>query len=156
MALDATRALAGDQQLPCGHTPVGIAAHTTAATKAVAEARRVGTRAAYSALNCSRWPAPNKDRVTKPLTGAGTPPALVVAGRLAPVTPHHWAENMTRTLDSTALLTHEGVGHGSYGTNSCVDSAVDAALIYGTHPADGTVCKTDTPATTRPLVSANH
>lgn len=71
------------------HTPSGIAAHKTAATKAVAEAKRIGTRAAYSALNCARWPAPNKDRVTKPLTGAGTPPALVVAGRLDPVTPHH-------------------------------------------------------------------
>ncbi|AOT61515.1 alpha/beta hydrolase [Streptomyces rubrolavendulae] len=133
-------------------TPTGIAAHKAAARKAVTEARRVGTRAAYSTLNCARWPAPNKDRVTKPLTGAGAPPALVVAGRLDPVTPHHWAETMTRTLDSAVLLTREGVGHGSYGTNRCVDSAVDAALIHGTHPADGTVCKTDKPATTRPLV----
>ncbi|MGW0792398.1 alpha/beta hydrolase [Streptomyces sp. NPDC002911] len=138
------------------HTPAGIAAHKAAATKAVTEAKRIGTRAAYSALNCARWPAPNKDRVTKPLTGAGTPPVLVVAGRLDPVTPHHWAENMTRTLDSAVLLTREGVGHGSYGTNTCVNSAVDAALIHGTHPADGTVCKTDTPATTRPLVFANR
>lgn len=138
------------------HTPSGIAAHKAAATKAVAEAKRIGTRAAYSALNCARWPAPDKDRVTRPLTGAGTPPALVVAGRLDPVTPHHWAENMTRTLDSAALLTREGVGHGSYGTNSCVNRAVDAALVRGTHPTDGTVCKTDTPATTRPLVLANR
>ena len=137
-------------------TPAGIAAHKAAATKAVTEARRIGTRAAYSALNCARWPVPNKDRVTKPLTGAGTPPTLVVAGKLDPVTPHHWAENMTRTLDSAVLLTREGVGHGSYGTNSCIDGAVDAALIHGTHPADGTVCKTDTPATTRPLVFANR
>ncbi|MFE8910499.1 alpha/beta hydrolase [Streptomyces globisporus] len=137
------------------HTPSGIAAHKAAAGKAVAEAERIGTRAAYSALNCARWPAPNKDRVTKPLTGAGAPPALVVAGRLDPVTPHHWAENMTRTLDSAVLLTREGVGHGSYGPNACVNRAVDAALIHGTHPADGTVCKTDTPATTRPLVPAN-
>lgn len=137
-------------------TPAGIAAHKAAATKAVTEARRIGPRAAYSALNCARWPAPNKDRVIKPLTGAGTPPALVVAGRLDPVTPHHWAENMTRTLDSAVLLTREGVGHGSYGINSCVNNAVDAALVHGTHPADGTVCKTDKPATTRPLVFANR
>ncbi|MFC9161215.1 alpha/beta hydrolase [Streptomyces fungicidicus] len=136
-------------------TPAGIAAHKAAATKVVTEAKRIGPRAAYSALNCARWPAPNKDRVTEPLTGAGTPTALVVAGRLDPVTPHHWAENMTRTLDSAVLLTREGVGHGSYGTNACIDKAVDAALIHGTHPADGTVCKTDTPATTRPLVPAN-
>ncbi|WTF67070.1 alpha/beta hydrolase (plasmid) [Streptomyces anulatus] len=137
-------------------TPSGITAHKAAATKATTEAKRIGTRAAYSALNCARWPAPNKDRVTKPLTGAGAPPALVVAGRLDPVTPHHWAENMTRTLDSAVLLTREGVGHGSYGINSCANSAVDAALIRGTHPADGTVCKTDTPATTRPLVPAKR
>lgn len=49
---------------------------------------------------------------------------------------------MTRTLDSAVLLTREGVGHGSYGTNSCVNAAVDATLIRGTRPADGTVCKT--------------
>ncbi|MFE1071313.1 alpha/beta hydrolase [Streptomyces sp. NPDC058783] len=137
-------------------TPAGIAAHRAAAAKAVAEAERIGPRAAYSALNCARWPASNKDRVTKPLTGAGSPTVLVVAGRLDPVTPHHWAENMTRTLDSAVLLTREGVGHGSYGTNTCVDDAVDDALIHGNHPADGTVCKTDTPATTRPLVPANR
>lgn len=137
-------------------TPAGIVAHKAAATKAVTEAKRIGTRGAYSALNCARWPAPNKDRVTKPLTGAGAPSVLVVAGRLDPVTPHHWAENMTRILDSAVLLTREGVGHGSYGTNSCVDSAVDAALIRGTHPADGAVCKTNMPATTRPLVPANR
>ncbi|WP_205718673.1 alpha/beta hydrolase [Actinomadura sp. WMMA1423] len=102
-------------------------------------------------LNCARWPAPNKDRVTRPLTGAGTPPVLVVAGRLDPVTPHHWAENMTRTLDAAVLLTREGVGHGSYGVNSCVNGAVDAALVHGVRPADGAVCETDKPATTRPL-----
>ncbi|GGS87900.1 hypothetical protein GCM10010240_21650 [Streptomyces griseoviridis] len=129
-------------------TPAGIAAHRTAAVKAVDEAERIGTRAAYSALNCARWPAPNQDRVTEPLTGAGTP-VLVVAGRLDPVTPHHWAENMTRTLDSAVLLTREGVGHGSYGANSCISGAVDTALVHGTHPADGAVCKTDTAVSLR-------
>ncbi|MFJ2294020.1 alpha/beta hydrolase [Streptomyces sp. NPDC087894] len=63
---------------------------------------------------------------------------------------------MTRTLDSAVLLTREGAGHGSYGINSCVNSAVDAALIRGTHAADGTVCKTDTPAITRPFVPAKR
>ncbi|MEU0135932.1 alpha/beta hydrolase [Streptomyces sp. NPDC006296] len=138
------------------NTPSGIAAHKTAATKAVTEAKRIGPRAAYSALNCARWPAPNRDRVDKPLTGAGAPPALVVGGRLDPVTPHHWAETMTRTLDSAVLLTREGVGHGSYGINTCVGKAVDAALLHGTRPADGTVCKTDAPATTRPLFPAKR
>lgn len=63
---------------------------------------------------------------------------------------------MTRTLDSAVLLTREGVGHGSYGINTCADSVVDAALIHGARPADGTVCETDTPATTGPLVPGNR
>ncbi|WP_075731598.1 alpha/beta hydrolase [Streptomyces acidiscabies] len=135
-------------------TPTGIAAQEAAAIEAVAEAERIGTRAAYSALNCARWPVPNKDRVTQPLTAAGAPPALVVGGRLDPVTPHHWAEKMAQTLHSAVLLTREGVGHGSYGTTPCVDAAVDAVLVNGTLPADGTVCKTAKPATTRPFAPA--
>ncbi|MET8773375.1 alpha/beta hydrolase [Streptomyces sp. NPDC004658] len=54
------------------------------------------------------------------------------------------------------MLPREGVGHGSYGTNTCVNSAVDAALVHGTPPADGAECKADTPATTRPLVPSNR
>ncbi|MHA6619877.1 alpha/beta hydrolase [Pseudonocardia sp. DLS-67] len=135
-------------------TPTDVAAHTAAATVVVAEAERVGTRAAYSALNCARWPAPNADRVTEPLTGAGAPPVLVVGGRLDPVTPHHWAESMARTLDSAVLLTREGVGHGSYGTVPCVDAAVDATLVDGVLPAAGTVCTPEQPGTTDPAAFA--
>jgi pimeloyl-ACP methyl ester carboxylesterase len=137
-------------------TPTDIAAHTAAATEAVAEIERIGTRAAYSALNCALWPAPNKDRVTEPLTGAGAPPVLVVGGRLDPVTPHHWAESMVETLDSAVLLTREGVGHGSYGTVPCVDAAVDATLMDGVLPADGTVCNPEQPGTTNPAALATE
>jgi hypothetical protein len=50
------------------------------------------------------------------------------------------------------LLTREGVGHGSYRTSGpCIDDAVDAALIDGRLPADGTVCPPEPPATTAPL-----
>ncbi|MYW72209.1 alpha/beta hydrolase, partial [Pseudonocardia sp. SID8383] len=84
-----------------------------------------------------------------PLTGAGAPPALVVGGRLDPVTPHTWAERTADTLDRAVLLTREGVGHGSYGTDPCVDAAVEATLLDTTLPAAGTVC-TPPRATTRP------
>ncbi|MHA6630368.1 alpha/beta hydrolase [Pseudonocardia sichuanensis] len=134
-------------------TPTDVAAHTAAATEVVAEVERIGTRAAYSALNCALWPAPNPDPVTEPLTAAGAPPVLVVGGRLDPVTPHHWAESMVETLDSAVLLTREGVGHGSYGTLACVDAAVDATLIDGVLPADGTVCDVERPGTTGPVAS---
>jgi pimeloyl-ACP methyl ester carboxylesterase len=129
--------------------PTDVAEHTAAAERVVAENARIGTRAAYAALTCALWPAPNEDRVTGPLTGAGAPQILVVGGELDPVSPHHWAVTMAQeTLDSAVLLTREGVGHGSYGTVPCVDAAVDATLIDGRLPADGTVCTPETPATT--------
>lgn len=131
------------------NTPTDVAAHTTAAERAVEHAPRIGTRAAYSALACAVWPAPNTDRVTAPLTGAGAPPTLVVGGRLDPVTPYSWAERTVDTLDRAVLLTREGVGHGSYGTDVCVDAAVEVTLLDTTLPAAGTVC-TPPPATTRP------
>ncbi|ANY10129.1 proteinase [Pseudonocardia sp. HH130630-07] len=132
-------------------TPTDIAAHTTAATRITERGGRMGYRAAYSALNCAQWPVRNEDRIAEPLTGAGAPPILVVGGRVDPVSPHHWAEAMAGRLESAVLLTREGVGHGSYRTSGgCVDAAVDATLIDGNLPADGTVCTPDDPGTTKP------
>ena len=74
----------------------------------------------------------------------------MVGGRLDNVSPHHWAEAMAERLEDAVLLTREGVAHTSYRTSGpCIDDAVDAALIDGVLPADGTVCDVP-PATTRP------
>nr|BFF16590.1 hypothetical protein GCM10025730_01110 [Promicromonospora thailandica] len=60
---------------------------------------------------------------------------------------------MAERLDDAVLLTREGVGHTSYGTSGpCVDDAVDAVLIDGILPEDGTVCDVP-PATTKPLAA---
>ncbi|OZM70269.1 alpha/beta hydrolase [Amycolatopsis antarctica] len=127
-----------------------IAAHTAAATKIADRDKRLASRAGYSALNCALWPAPNTDRFTEPLTGAGAPPVLIVGGRVDNVTPYHWAEAMTETMDNSVLLTREGVGHTSYRRSGpCIDDAVDATLINGVLPAGGTVCEVP-PGTTRP------
>ncbi|NJQ03661.1 alpha/beta hydrolase [Streptomyces zingiberis] len=128
-----------------------LSEHRAAAKKITARGERLGSRAAYSALNCALWPVANEDRFTGELTGAGAPPILVVGGRLDNVSPHHWAESMADRLEGAVLLTREGVGHVSYRTSGpCVDKAVDAVLIDGRQPADGTVCDDTPPATTRP------
>ncbi|QLQ39089.2 alpha/beta hydrolase [Micromonospora robiginosa] len=128
-----------------------LSAHHAAAKKITERGERLGSRAAYSALNCALWPVENKDRVTRELTGAGAPPILVVGGRLDNVSPYHWAEAMAKRLENAVLLTREGVAHTSYRTSGpCVDSAVDAVLIDGKLPADGTTCEAVPPATTRP------
>lgn len=131
-------------------TPTDIAAHTAAATEIAERDKRLASRAGYSALNCALWPAPNEDRFTGPLTGAGAPPILVVGGRVDNVSPYHWAEAMVETMDNGVLLTREGVGHTSYRRSGpCIDAAVDATLINGDLPADGTVCDVS-PGTTKP------
>ena len=39
------------------------------------------------------------------------------------------------------LLTYEGEGHTAYGSsNDCIANAVDAYLLSGTVPAEGTRC----------------
>ncbi|WFE47383.1 alpha/beta hydrolase [Verrucosispora sp. WMMD1129] len=129
-----------------------LSEHHVAAKKITERGERLGSRAAYSALNCALWPVENEDRVTRELTGAGAPPILVVGGRLDNVSPHHWAEAMAERLEDAVLLTREGIGHTSYRTSGpCVDAAIDAALIDGVLPAEGTVCDAVPPATTRPL-----
>ncbi|MGW5382593.1 alpha/beta hydrolase [Nocardia sp. NPDC003963] len=131
--------------------PADIAAHTAAATAIAERDTRLAGRAGYSALDCAIWPAPNADRVTEPLTGAGAPPVLVVGGRLDNVSPYHWAERVVETMENSVLLTREGVGHTSYRRGiPCIDTAVDATLIDGDLPADGTVCAVP-PATTAPV-----
>ena len=135
----------------CADWPAtNLGEHRAAAREIAARGERLGSRAAYSALDCALWPVENEDRFTRELTGAGAPPILVVGGRLDNVSPYHWAQAMTERLEDAVLLTREGVGHTSYRTSGpCVDSAVDAALIDEVLPADGTVCDVS-PATTRP------
>jgi hypothetical protein len=38
-------------------------------------------------------------------------------------------------------ITYRGQGHGAYGNSACVDRAVDAYLLNGRVPKDGTVCR---------------
>jgi hypothetical protein len=73
----------------------------------------------------------------------------VIGGREDSQTPYPWAQAMTAGFEDGHLLTREGVGHGSYrASGPCIDTAVDAYLLAGELPADGTVCPQEPPATT--------
>ncbi|MFD7025676.1 alpha/beta hydrolase [Promicromonospora sukumoe] len=125
--------------------------HRAAAREIDARGERLGSRAAFSALNCAFWPAANEDRYTGELDGAGAPPVLVVGGEVDNVSPYHWAQAMTERLEDAVLLTRTDVGHTSYRTSGpCIDEAVDAALIDGVLPDAGTVCEAVPAGTTRP------
>ncbi|MEU2064231.1 alpha/beta hydrolase [Streptomyces sp. NPDC013455] len=91
---------------------------------------------------CHDWPVPGQ--YDTPEVGApGAAPILLVGNTGDPATPYEGARRMAGELGRGVgvTLTWKGEGHGAYGSGSdCVDSTVDAYLLKGTVPRDGTVC----------------
>ncbi|MGW2704377.1 alpha/beta hydrolase [Streptomyces sp. NPDC001340] len=91
---------------------------------------------------CHDWPVPGQ--YDTPEVGApGAAPILLVGNTGDPATPYEGARRMADELGKGVgvELTWKGEGHGAYGNGSdCVDSAVNAYLLDGTIPKDGTVC----------------
>lgn len=100
----------------------------------------VGYFFGYGGAICAQWPVPEAGGLDD-YSAAGAAPILVVGTTNDPATPYEWAESLAETLDSGTLLTYEGEGHTAYGrSNACIAGAVDAYLLEGTVPADGTRC----------------
>ncbi|MFF9123700.1 alpha/beta hydrolase [Streptomyces sp. NPDC014889] len=91
---------------------------------------------------CHDWPVPGQydtPRVSAP----GAAPILLIGNTGDPATPYEGARRMADALGKGVgvELTWKGEGHGAYGNGSdCVDSTVNAYLLYGTVPKDGKVC----------------
>jgi pimeloyl-ACP methyl ester carboxylesterase len=105
------------------------------------ESPSFGAYLAWSNLPCTVWPVPASG-TAGPLTAAGAAPILVVGTTRDPATPYAWAQALADQLESGRLLTFDGDGHTAYTRgSSCIDDAVDAYLVAGTLPAEGTVCR---------------
>jgi pimeloyl-ACP methyl ester carboxylesterase len=100
----------------------------------------IGPYMAYGDIGCANWPY--KTTVARgPIHAAGSAPILVVGTTNDPATPYVWAKNLASELQNGHLLTYKGEGHTAYNkSNSCVNDAVDAYLVSGTLPSDGTTC----------------
>ncbi|MGV8966044.1 MAG: alpha/beta hydrolase [Cellulomonas sp.] len=105
-----------------------------------AAAPTVGYFFGYGGVICAGWPYPPTGK-PGPITADGAPPIVVIGTTNDPATPYQWAENLATELSSGVLLTYEGEGHTAYGrSNACILDAVDAYLLKGTVPAEGTRC----------------
>lgn len=100
----------------------------------------LGDALAYSEITCDVWPY-QADVERTELRAPGSAPILVVGTTGDPATPYEWSAALAEQLDQGHLLTYEGWGHTAYGrSNQCITDAVDAFLLTGTVPADGTRC----------------
>lgn len=100
-----------------------------------------GPLLAYGNLVCNYWPiapAGNPARVT----AAGSPPILVVGTEYDPATPYAWSQALASQLSAGVLVSWRGAdGHTAYRNGSgCIDGIIDAFLIDGVVPQDGTEC----------------
>ena len=95
---------------------------------------------AYGLATCDSWPIkPTEPRPD--IEGTGAAPILVVGTTRDPATPYRWAQELAKELDSGVLLSRDGDGHtGFQQGNACVDKAIEAYLVAGKVPRDGTSC----------------
>ncbi|HLU96513.1 MAG TPA: alpha/beta hydrolase [Thermobifida alba] len=120
--------------------PRDVAAYEEAARTVGRTAPLFGPSLAWGALTCAYWPKEAQEDALSEIDGDSAPPVLVVGTTRDSATPYEWAEEMAAALDSGVLLTWEGDGHTAYGSDPCVDDEVDAYLLEGEVPEDGTVC----------------
>ncbi|MFJ9774971.1 alpha/beta hydrolase [Kitasatospora sp. NPDC101157] len=101
-----------------------------------------GAFTAWGLTGCTGWPVPG--RTDHPdVSAAGAAPILVVGTTGDPATPVEGAHEMAQQLGAGVgiTVTLNGEGHGGYNTgNPCLKKTVDAYLLDGTVPADGTTC----------------
>jgi pimeloyl-ACP methyl ester carboxylesterase len=97
---------------------------------------------AWGLLSCTGWPVAGK--TTHPDVHAeGSAPILVVGNTGDPATPYEGARKMADALGRGVgvEVTYRGEGHGAYNSgNSCMTGIVNAYLLTGKVPADGTTC----------------
>jgi pimeloyl-ACP methyl ester carboxylesterase len=104
-----------------------------------ATAPTFGPSLAWGLLTCKDWPA--RTDVLTDATARGSNPILVVSTTHDPATPYQWGERVAAELDNARLLTWDGYNHTAYREGSaCIEGAVNAYLLKGTLPKEGTVC----------------
>ncbi|WP_330328594.1 alpha/beta hydrolase [Streptomyces sp. NBC_00536] len=101
----------------------------------------VGARVLTFSSICANWPRTATATPPVKVTGAGLPPVLMLNSTNDPATYYEAAVRAHRGLAGSRLLTVDGGDHGQYQNhNACVDGHVEAYLLDGALPAEGTHC----------------
>ncbi|GAB2784398.1 alpha/beta hydrolase [Streptomyces daliensis] len=101
-----------------------------------------GPMSAWGMAQCDGWPVRGRWQ-TPPVDAKGSAPILLVGTTGDPATPYEGTRQMQRSLGEGVgvKLTYKGEGHGAYDSgDDCVRAKVNAYLLKGKVPADGSVC----------------
>ncbi|MDG4863823.1 alpha/beta hydrolase, partial [Streptomyces sp. T-3] len=100
-----------------------------------------GETDAMTLYTCLDWPVEG-ERSTPDVSAEGASPILVVGNTGDPATPFEGSKRMARELGKGVgvHLTVRGEGHGTYAVNECATNKIDAFLLDGKVPADGSTC----------------
>jgi pimeloyl-ACP methyl ester carboxylesterase len=99
---------------------------------------------------CADWPIA-ADRYAGPWSTTTSEPVLVVGNFFDGVTAYTGAQASSEYLENSRLLSYAGWGHTAYGRSKCTTEFIDAYLLDGSLPPEGTVC----PANPNPFISAS-
>lgn len=90
--------------------------------------------------SCGDWSV-DSGKVGRAITAEGAAPIVVLGTTRDPATPFAWAKAMASQLASGVLVVRDGDGHTAYNSdNDCIDDIVEAYLVSGEVPEDGTTC----------------
>lgn len=121
--------------------PKGTAPYQQLAEKTKAYAPRFGPSIAWSGSTCAEWPVAATG-TPHAVTGAGSPPIIVIGTTRDPATPYVWAQGLAGQLQHGVLLTHVGDGHTAYraGAPACIVNPVNTYLLTGQPPSNNARC----------------
>jgi pimeloyl-ACP methyl ester carboxylesterase len=88
---------------------------------------------------CADWPV-NEDRYAGPWATRTSAPVLVVGNYFDGVTDYAGARAVHQLLRNSRLLSYAGWGHTAYDRTDCTLAHINAYLVAGTLPREGTVC----------------
>ncbi|MDT7578888.1 MAG: hypothetical protein QOK35_148, partial [Pseudonocardiales bacterium] len=97
-----------------------------------------GPTMAQRLLACGPWPPATGALPADP--AAGLPPMLVIGTAHDPRSPLEGPRRVAASTPGALFLSWQGAGTGAYPRTPCVTAAVDALLVDGAPPADGTLC----------------
>lgn len=101
-----------------------------------------GADSAARLLLCLAWPTPATAPAVRAL--GAVPPTLVLSATADPVTGPLGGQNTVTSIQQAGsdatLLGWQGAGHPVFASSACARSAVNAYVLDGTQPTQGTIC----------------